>query len=92
MGALAGLVPGGGRRLTVEVAEPASVAAVLDEVAGLLPALERRMRDEQGVLRRHVDVHVDVHVDGADVRMGAGLQTGLGQGAEVLVLPSVAGG
>jgi molybdopterin converting factor small subunit len=88
VGALAGLVPGGGRRLTVEVAEPASVAAVLDEVAGLLPALERRMRDEQGVLRRHVDVHVD----GADVRMGAGLQTGLGQGAEVLVLPSVAGG
>jgi sulfur-carrier protein len=87
-GVLAGLVPGGGRRLTVDVAEPGTVAGVLDEVGRRLPALERRLRDEQGALRRHVNVYVD----GDDVRIGAGLQTGLADGAELLVLPSVAGG
>lgn len=87
-GALADLVPGGGRRVAVEVTAPATLRDVLDEVGRRLPGLERRLRDEQGVLRRHVNVYVD----GDDVRNGQGLDHVIGPGAEVLVLPSVAGG
>jgi molybdopterin converting factor small subunit len=35
---------------------------------------------------------VNVYVDGDDVRFGGGLQTTVSDGAEVHVLPSVAGG
>ena len=87
-GALADLVPGGGRRMAVDVADPATLRDVLDEVGRRLPGLERRLRDEQGVLRRHVNVYVD----GDDVRQAEGLATRVQAGAEVLVLPSVAGG
>ena len=87
-GALADLLPGGGRRMAVEVTAPATLRDVLDEVGRRLPGLERRLRDEQGVLRRHVNVYVD----GDDVRNGQGLDHVVGPGAEVLVLPSVAGG
>jgi molybdopterin converting factor small subunit len=87
-GALAELVPGGGRHLTLDVTEPGTVGALLDELAGRLPALERRLRDEQGQLRRHVNIYVD----GDDIRADLGLAHPLRPGAEVLVLPSVAGG
>jgi sulfur-carrier protein len=87
-GALADLVPGGGRRIAVDVSEPTTLRGVLDELGRQLPGLERRLRDEQGVLRRHVNVYVD----GDDVRTGQGLDHVVPPGAEVLVLPSVAGG
>ena len=81
-------VAGGSRMLTVALPGDATVRDVLDDLAGRLPALERRIRDEQGALRRHVCLYVD----GADVRLGDGLDTPLPAGAELLVLPSVAGG
>jgi sulfur-carrier protein len=85
-GALRPLV-GGGK--TVELNCPAgSLAEVLDAVAADYPALGRRIRDEQGALRRYVNVYVD----GQDVRAIGGAQAVVGEGAEVLVLPSVAGG
>ena len=86
-GALAELVPGGGRRLSVDVTEPGTVGALLDELGRRLPALERRLRDEQGQLRRHVNVYVD----GDDIRGDLGLEHPVRPGGEVLVLPSVAG-
>lgn len=87
-GALADLVPGADRRVAVHVTPPATLRDVLDELGRQLPGLERRLRDEQGVLRRHVNVYVD----GDDVRTGRGLDHVVAPGAEVLVLPSVAGG
>jgi molybdopterin converting factor small subunit len=87
-GALADLV-GGQRRVDITVAaEPATLADVLDRLDVDQPALARRLRDEQGALRRHVNVYVD----GDDVRRAEGLATPVPAGAEVLVLPSVAGG
>jgi molybdopterin converting factor small subunit len=65
-----------------------SVAAVLDALAAQHPALVRRIRDEQGALRRFVNVYVD----GEDVRTIGGLDARVATDAEVLVLPSVAGG
>jgi molybdopterin converting factor small subunit len=61
---------------------------VFDEVAGRWPRLARRIRDEQGQLRRYVNVYVD----GEDCRHVGGLDAPVRSGAEVQVLPSVAGG
>lgn len=67
---------------------PVTLARVLDEVGARHPRLERRLRDERGDLRRYVNVFVD----GEECRRLAGLATAVSDGAEVLVLPSVAGG
>jgi molybdopterin converting factor small subunit len=77
---------GGAARL--RVAASGTLRAVLDEVARDWPKLERRIRDEQGALRRFVNVYVD----GVDCRFGAGLSTPVPDGAEIQILPSVAGG
>jgi molybdopterin converting factor small subunit len=65
-----------------------TVGEVLDSLAADHPALARRIRDEQGQLRRFVNVYVD----GADVRHCGGIQADVRAESEVLVLPSVAGG
>ena len=80
-------VAGGARRLSLEPA-PQDVGELLDTLAADHPLLVRRMRDETGALRRHVNVYVD----GEDVRGRQGLRTPLLAGSEVHVLPSVAGG
>jgi sulfur-carrier protein len=49
---------------------------------------DRRVRDETGALRRHVNVYVD----GEEVRRLSGLDTPVPSGAEVMVVQSVAGG
>lgn len=87
------LVPGalltdtaGASRLTVSAT--GTLRAVLDEVDRRWPRLARRIRDEQGELRRYVNVYVD----GEDCRHSGGLDTPVGDDAEVQVIPSVAGG
>jgi molybdopterin converting factor small subunit len=72
----------------LSVTSSGTLRNVLDEVARDWPKLERRLRDEQGVLRRFVNVYVN----GEDCRLGAGQDTPVPDGAEVQVLPSVAGG
>lgn len=78
----------GGRRSFELDPGPATVADLLDRLEAEHPRLCRRLRDETGALRRHVNVFVD----GENVRSGNGLDTGLAAGCEVQVLPSVAGG
>ena len=77
----------GQRSLVVEPA-PSTVGDLLDVLEGRHPRLCRRLRDETGALRRHVNVFVD----GENVRSAQGLATRLEPDAEVQVLPSVAGG
>lgn len=77
---------GGASRLSVEAS--GTLRSVLDEVAQRWPRLGRRIRDEQGVLRRFVNVYVD----GEDCRSGGGLDRPVPDGAEIQILPSVAGG
>jgi sulfur-carrier protein len=77
---------GGAARL--EVTADGSLRAVLDEIAARWPRLERRVRDERGALRRYVNVYVD----GEDCRRTDGLDTPVPAGAEIQILPSVAGG
>jgi molybdopterin synthase sulfur carrier subunit len=85
-GVLADLA-GGSKHLKVEV-DGATVADLLDSLATDHPLLARRIRDETGKVR----LFVNVYVDGDDVRFEQGLATPVRDGAEVQVLPSVAGG
>jgi molybdopterin converting factor small subunit len=78
----------GRRALDVEVPEPATVRALLDAVASGWPAIERRIRDETGVLRPHVNVFVG----DANVRDLGGQDTELADDAQVHVIPAVSGG
>ena len=85
-GVLAALA-GGEKHLDVEPAGP-TLGDLLDALAAQHPMLARRIRDETGQVRRFVNVYVD----GDDVRFEKGLETPVRDGAEVQVLPSVAGG
>ncbi|MCA0144160.1 ubiquitin-like small modifier protein 1 [Blastococcus sp. LR1] len=85
-GVLADLA-GGCKHLDVDPSG-GTLADVLDELAIRHPMLGRRLRDETGRVRRFVNVYVD----GDDVRYLAGLSTTVRDGAQVQVLPSVAGG
>ncbi|TFV63731.1 UNVERIFIED_ORG: molybdopterin synthase sulfur carrier subunit [Bacillus sp. AZ43] len=85
-GVLASLA-GGARHVDVELAG-GTLADLLDALAAEHPMLCRRIRDETGEVRRFVNVYVD----GDDVRYAGGLEATVRDGAEVQVLPSVAGG
>jgi molybdopterin converting factor small subunit len=72
----------------LEIAATGTLESVLRELGERWPRLARRICDEQGQLRKFVNVYVD----GEDVRRLAGLGTPVAPGAEVQILPSVAGG
>jgi molybdopterin synthase sulfur carrier subunit len=75
-------------RLELDVAPGSTLAGALDHLTELQPALERRLRDERGALRRYVNLFVD----GEECRQLAGADTLLRAGAEIQVIPSIAGG
>jgi len=79
---------GGERHLSVELDGDATVAAVLDAVGALHPGVRDRALDDQGVIRRHVNVFVNQE----NVRFTGGLQTPVTNGAEVSIFPAVSGG
>jgi molybdopterin synthase sulfur carrier subunit len=74
--------------IALDVPAGATVSDVLDALGRELPAVERRIRDEQGGLRRHVNVFVGV----ANIRDLDMLATPVPDDTEVYVLPSVSGG
>lgn len=79
---------GGAARVELDLPPPVTVAAVLDALAAAHPAIGRRVRDEAGTLRTHVNVFV-----GADnARDLGGPDSVVPDGAEVAVLPAVSGG
>jgi sulfur-carrier protein len=72
----------------VELPDGARAEDLVAHVSQRWPALGRRLREDTGALRRHVNLFVD----GEDVRALQGVRTTLPDGAVVHVLPSVAGG
>ena len=73
---------GGAERVEVEAQTVAEAFAALDA------PLRRRLTDEQGAVRRHVNIYLgDDNIRDLD-----GLKTQLNDGDELLILPSVAGG
>lgn len=79
---------GGDSHLELDVAPPATVGSVLDALAVVHPAIGRRVRDEAGTLRQHVNVFV-----GADnARDLDAAATVVPEGTEVSVLAAISGG
>jgi molybdopterin synthase sulfur carrier subunit len=72
----------------VELPEPATVGDVFDRLAVDFPALERRIRDESGLIRRHVNVFLG----DTNVRNAGPSGTPAPDGAEIIVLPCISGG
>jgi MoaD family protein len=71
----------------VAAVEGTTVAEVLDALYERFGELKARIADEQGLRR-----FVNVYVGGEDIRFLDGLQTPVSDGAEVTILPAVAGG
>jgi molybdopterin synthase sulfur carrier subunit len=69
-------------------AEGAALSEVLDSLDASYPGIRGRIVDEQGALRRFVNVYVG----NDDVRFLDGLATPVSDGAQVSVIPAVAGG
>jgi molybdopterin converting factor small subunit len=79
---------GGAGRGELDHGAGATGGQVLDALERLHPAVGRRVRDETGAVRQHVNVFV-----GSDnVRDLDGLATAVPSGADVSVLPAVSGG
>lgn len=78
----------GAAHLDVALPDGATLGTLLDALAERHLRLVRRLRDERGTLRRYVNLYVD----GEECRRLAGLETPLPDGAEVQVIPSIAGG
>jgi molybdopterin converting factor small subunit len=79
---------GGVERVDVDVAGEPTVGTVLAALEANHPALRRRLTDDQGAVRRHVNIYVGSD----DIRDLDGLDTTLTDGDELLILPSIAGG
>ena len=76
------------RSLEIDLPEGSDVAALLAKIGADNPSLIRRICDEQGALRQHVNVYIGTD----NVRDGQGMATAVPDGAEVYLLPAVSGG
>jgi molybdopterin synthase sulfur carrier subunit len=72
----------------VAVEGAATLADVIDRLETDHPGLQTRVLDDDGKLRRFVNVYVNDD----DVRFAAGLATPTPDGASVSIIPAVAGG
>jgi sulfur-carrier protein len=78
-------VTGGAAEAT---AEGSTVAEVLDSLYEAHGELRERIAGEDGGLRRFVNIYLS----GEDIRFLDGLETEVPDGAELTILPAVAGG
>ncbi|GAA1480309.1 MoaD/ThiS family protein [Gordonia sinesedis] len=68
-------------------ADGSTLAEVIDDLEASHPGLKERLVAD-GQLHRFVNIYVNDE----DVRFSGGLDTGVGDGDEVTILPAVAGG
>jgi molybdopterin converting factor small subunit len=68
-------------------ASGATLRELLDDLAERLPALGARVFGDG-----EIQPFVNVYVDGEDVRTRGGLETPVGEGSTVILLPAMAGG
>lgn len=79
---------GGASEVTVQPGENGTLAGVLDALEAAHPGIRQRVLDDEGRLRRFVNVYVGEE----DVRFVSGLDTPTPDGTRVSVIPAVAGG
>ncbi len=68
--------------------EAATVAAAIDELQVRFPGIKERLLDEKGEVRRFVNVYVNEE----DIRFLQNQATPLPDGAEISIIPAIAGG
>jgi molybdopterin synthase sulfur carrier subunit len=68
--------------------EGGNIGEAIAKLESQYPGMEQRLKDENGELRRFVNLYVN----GEDVRFLQGLVTELKTGDEVSIVPAVAGG
>ena len=68
--------------------EASTVSAVVDTLESKFPGIKERLCDEQGRVRRFVNVYVN----GDDIRFLNSLETPVKDGDEVSFVPAIAGG
>ena len=76
---------GGQRDLNIDAA---SVGAVIEGIEQQFPGFRERLIDEDGSMRRLINVYVN----GEDIRHAQGVDTPLKAGDEVSIVPAVSGG
>jgi molybdopterin synthase sulfur carrier subunit len=74
--------------LDVVAGEVGTLSDCINGLDSSYPGLKDRICDEQGEIRRFVNIYVN----GEDVRFLKGLSTGLKTGDEISIVPAVAGG
>jgi sulfur-carrier protein len=77
-----------GGEAEVAVEDAGTLQAVLDGLEAAHPGIRTRVLDDDGKLRRFVNVYVNDD----DVRFASGLDTPTPDGASVSIIPAVAGG
>lgn len=86
------LIPTPLRKLTADEetveAEADSIATLMQALDAQHPGIGGRLLDDQGNLRRFVNLYVN----GEDVRFLQGKDTALKEGDEVSIVPAIAGG
>ena len=78
-------IAGVGREISVSARSPAQA---LDELCTEIPALKIHIFEDDGAVRRHVNIFLN----GMIVRSGPGLDTPVSDGDEVAVVQAVSGG
>jgi molybdopterin synthase sulfur carrier subunit len=69
-------------------ADGATLTDVLDSLESSFPGIKARVVDDEGKLRRFVNIYVAEE----DVRFSQGLDTPTPDGSQVSIIPAVAGG
>jgi molybdopterin synthase sulfur carrier subunit len=72
----------------VLVEKAPTVKAAVDELSRRFPGLKERLLDDKGALRRYVNIFRNDE----DIRHGKMLDTQLGEGDKLTIVPAIAGG
>ena len=78
-------VTNGQREITTDAA---TVGDCLKELVATFPELQARLCEDDGSVRRFINIYVR----GEDIRFGAGLDTALRDGDDVSIVPAASGG
>jgi sulfur-carrier protein len=85
-------IPAPLRKLTQDKAvvevDGKTIQDILNGLEKNYPGLKERICDESGQIRRFVNVFIN----GEDIRFKEGAQTAVAEGAEVSIIPAIAGG
>ncbi|MGD9852215.1 MAG: MoaD/ThiS family protein [Nitrospirales bacterium] len=81
------LRPMTGGKSQVEI-QSSSIADLIDNLGTTYPGIKERLYDEQGEVRRFINIYVNEE----DIRFLTGKETPLKDGDEVSIIPAIAGG